>query len=106
MGTFSLEKVWQFNYIVANFYLFIKQVKSCLFLTSCSGSIMLLLLMLLVSVVCGVFFYCQALVSGMGRKRWTMAGIVFGPLVWPMFAMKKRMRLNRLFGFEQLIFRA
>jgi len=58
------------------------------------------------SVLCGVFFYCQALVTGFGRKRWTMAGIVFGPLVWPMFAMKKRMRLNRLFGFEQLIFRA
>ena len=58
------------------------------------------------SVLCGVFFYCQALVTGFGRKRWTMAGIDFGPLVWPMFAMKKRMRLNRLFGFEQLIFRA
>jgi len=70
---------------------------------------MLLLLMFLVacfSVLCGVFFYCQALVSGFGRKRWTMAGIVFGPLVWPMFAMKKRMQLNRLFGFEQLIFKA
>jgi len=70
---------------------------------------MLLLLVLLVvclSVLCGVFFYCQALVMGFGRKRWTMAGIVFGPLVWPMFAMKKRMQVNRLFGFEQLIFRA
>jgi len=58
------------------------------------------------SVLCGVFFYCQALVTGFGRKRWTVAGIVFGPLIWPMFAMKKRMRLNRLFGFEQLIFNA
>lgn len=70
---------------------------------------MLLLVMLLVvcfSVLCGVFFYCQALVTGFGRKRWAMAGIVFGPLVWPMFIMKKRMRLNRLFGFEQLIFNA
>ena len=70
---------------------------------------MLLLLMFLVvcfSVICGVFFYCQALVSGFGRKRWTMAGVLFGPLVWPMFAMKKRMQLNQLFGFNQLIFRA
>jgi len=70
---------------------------------------MLLLLVVLVvcfSVLCGVFFYCQALISGFGRKRWTMAGVVFGPLVWPMFAMKKRMQLNRLFGFEQIIFRA
>ena len=70
---------------------------------------MLFLLMLLVtciSVVCGVFFYCQALVTGFDCKRWTVAGILFGPFIWPMFVMKKRMRLNRLFGLEQLIFRA
>ncbi len=70
---------------------------------------MLLLLTLSVvcfSLFCGAFFYWQALVTGFGRKRWTMAGIVFGPLVWPMFAMKKRMQLNQRFGFNQLIFRA
>ena len=70
---------------------------------------MLLLTMFLavcLSAICGVFFYCQALVIGFGRKRWTMAGVVFGPLIWPMFVMKKRMQLYRLFGFEQLIFRA
>jgi hypothetical protein len=70
---------------------------------------MLLLLVLLViclSVLFGVFFYCQALITGFGCKRWTVAGIFFGPLIWPIFAMKKRMQLNRLFGFEQLIFRA
>jgi hypothetical protein len=80
-----------------------------LFFSCCNGSIMLLLLMLLVivfSVFCGVFFYCQAVVTGFGRKRWTMAGIVFGPLIWPMFAMKKRMQQNRILGFEVLIFRA
>jgi hypothetical protein len=70
---------------------------------------MLLLLVLFVfcvSVSCGVFFYCQALVTGFGCKRWTVGGLLFGPLIWPMFAMKKRMQLNRLFGLEQLIFRA
>ena len=70
---------------------------------------MLLLIVLLAvcfSVLCGVFFYCQALVTGFGCKRWTVAGLLFGPLIWPMFAMKKRMQLNRLFGFEQLTFRA
>lgn len=66
----------------------------------------LMLLVVIFSVICGAFFYCQALATGFGRKRWTVAGIVFGPLVWPMFAMKKRMQLNRLFGFEQLIFNA
>lgn len=61
---------------------------------------------IVLSVLCGVFFYCQAVITGFGRKRWTVAGIVFGPLIWPMFNMKKRMLLNRLFGFEQLVFRA
>jgi len=70
---------------------------------------MLLLLVFLtvcVSVFCGVFFYYQALVIGFGCKRWVLAGVLFGPLIWPMFAMKRRMQLNSLFGFEQLIFRA
>jgi len=57
-------------------------------------------------MVCGFFFNIQALVAGFGRKRWTVAGLLFGPLVWPMFMMKKRMQLNHLFGFNQLIFKA
>jgi hypothetical protein len=67
---------------------------------------MLLLLVIFISVLCGMFFYCQALITGFGCKRWTVAGILFGPLIWPMFVMKKRMKLNRLFGLEQLICRA
>ena len=66
----------------------------------------MIFLVAFVSALCGLFFYCQALVIGFGRKRWTMAGAVFGPLIWPMFVMKKRMQQHRLFGFEQLIFRA
>ena len=74
-----------------------------------SGRAILFLFMLLIvgfSVICSVFFYCQALVSGFGRKRWTIAGVVFGPLLWPIFVMKKRMQVNRLFGLEQHIFNA
>ena len=71
------------------------------------GSIMLLLVALcFTNILGGLFFYCQAIISGFGRKRWTLAGMLFGPFIWPMFAMKKRMRSNQLFGFEQLIFRA
>ncbi|OUR61993.1 hypothetical protein A9Q74_05935 [Colwellia sp. 39_35_sub15_T18] len=69
----------------------------------------MLLLILLIgccSLVCGLFFNIQALLTGLGRKRWTIAGLVFGPLVWPMFMMKKRMQLNHLFGLNQLIFKA
>ena len=44
--------------------------------------------------------------SGLGRKRWAFAGLLFGPFVWPMFCMKKRMKVTRLFGFDCLIFKA
>ena len=66
----------------------------------------LLLLVACLSAVCGIFFHVQAFITGFGRKRWTVAGLVFGPLIWPMFVMKKRMHLNQLFGLNQLIFRA
>jgi len=32
--------------------------------------------------------------------------LVFGPFIWPMFCMKKRMKVNKLFGFNALILRA
>ncbi|WP_284243401.1 hypothetical protein [Thalassotalea insulae] len=66
----------------------------------------MLLLVLLLACLCSLFFYCQALSNGLGRKRWAFAGLCFGPLVWPMFCMKKRMKVNQLFGFDYLMFRA
>lgn len=65
-----------------------------------------MLLLVVVALVFSVFFYCQALKSGLGRKRWAFAGLIFGPFIWPMFTMKKRMKVNRLFGFDCLIFKA
>jgi hypothetical protein len=66
----------------------------------------MLLFLLVLGLVCAVFFYCQAIKSGLGYKRWTLAGIVFGPLIWPMFCMQKRMKINKRFGFNYLIFKA
>lgn len=66
----------------------------------------LLLLVVLFSVVSCVFFYCQALSNGLGRKRWAVAGLVFGPIIWPMFCMKKRMKVAEAFGLNYLLFRA
>ena len=50
----------------------------------------MLLLAVTVSLVCSLFFYCQAISSGMGRRRWAFAGLLMGPFIWPMFCMKKR----------------
>jgi hypothetical protein len=66
----------------------------------------MLLLIGLFSFLCALFFYCQALRSGLGLKRWACAGLFFGPFIWPMFCMKKRMKENKLFGTSGLILRA
>jgi hypothetical protein len=66
----------------------------------------MLLLFVVLSVVFAVFFYCQALSSGLGTKRWATAGFIFGPFIWPMFCMKKRVKNYQLFGFDCLIFSA
>ncbi|WP_371377029.1 hypothetical protein [Thalassotalea aquiviva] len=56
------------------------------------------MLLLLVSLLFGVFFYCQALCSGMNRKAWAVAGLFLGPLIWPLFNMEKRMKVYKRFG--------
>lgn len=66
----------------------------------------MLLLVLLFAVVFSVFFYCMAIASGLGSKRWACAGLLFGPLIWPMFTMKKRMKYYKLFGYNALIWKA
>jgi hypothetical protein len=66
----------------------------------------MLLLAAFIGLLFSLFFYCQALSSGLGRKRWACAGFVFGPFVWPMFCMKKRMKVTRRFGFHCLILKA
>jgi len=62
--------------------------------------------LLISGVIFALFFYCQALQSGLGYKRWTLAGMLFGPLVWPMFCMQKRMKVTKRFGFSCLILKA
>lgn len=66
----------------------------------------MLLVLACLAVLSGLFFYCQALMSGLGRRRWAFAGVVFGPLLWPMFCMKKRMKHYQSFGLNCLIFNA
>jgi len=62
--------------------------------------------MFITATLSSIFFYCQAITSGLGRRRWATAGFIFGPFIWPMFCAKRRMRLNKLFGFGGLLFRA
>ncbi|WP_246058235.1 hypothetical protein [Litorilituus lipolyticus] len=53
-----------------------------------------------------MFFYFQATFSGLGRKRWALAGLMFGPLAWPMFTMKKRVQSARFISIQSVLFNA
>lgn len=64
------------------------------------------MLLFVVAVFFAVFFYWQAFKSGMGLKRWATAGFIFGPLVWPMFCIEKRMKLYKAFGISKSSFNA
>ncbi|QBG35027.1 hypothetical protein [Litorilituus sediminis] len=67
---------------------------------------MLLFLVVFFSVICALFFYVQAVVSGLGRKRWALAGMLIGPFAWPMFTMKKRMQMNHFISCNSVLFKA
>lgn len=66
----------------------------------------MLLLIILISVLSACYFYVQAVCSGLGKKRWAFAGLLFGPLMLPMFNMQKRMKLYRQYGMSGLLFNA
>lgn len=46
--------------------------------------------------------YIQALTHAMGAKRWGTLGLLFGPLVLPMFLTHKRMRLLKAQGVSSV----
>lgn len=67
---------------------------------------MLLFFSVVISVICALFFYVQATMSGLGRKRWALAGMLIGPFAWPMFNMKKRMLMNHFISYNSVLFKA
>ena len=58
------------------------------------------------ALVCALFYYCQAMKSGLGKKRWAVAGLIFGPVAWPMFLANKRMKARQFSCVNALIFKA
>lgn len=65
-----------------------------------------MLFVVCLNLCCACSFYCLALANGLGLKRWTFAGLVFGPMAWPMFSMKRRVKIYRVNGVAKLFFNA
>ncbi|MBN7819025.1 hypothetical protein KJY73_05660 [Bowmanella sp. Y26] len=65
-----------------------------------------MLLAILVSVISAVFYYVEAFRTGLCAKHWGLAGLLFGPLVFPLFSVRKQMALRKVRGFGSVYLRA
>ncbi len=57
---------------------------------------MLLVLALFVVLGFSVYLAIEAMKAGMCERKWFFAAMCLGPLIWPMFNMKKQMYFRQL----------
>ncbi|WP_026375469.1 hypothetical protein [Aestuariibacter salexigens] len=57
-------------------------------------------------IVSSTFYYVNGFKNGLRAKRWAMAGLVFGPLLLPLFSIQKHVALRRSQGFGNIYLRA
>ena len=65
-----------------------------------------MLTIVLLSVLSGVYFYIESLKAGLAEKRWALAGVILGPLLFPMFTISRHVRMRRDTGFNNAVLRA
>jgi len=65
-----------------------------------------MLLLPVLSVFCAAYFYLKAFKTGLAAKRWAMAGLVFGPLLFPLFFNSLRMAKIRCHGLTPAFLKA
>lgn len=61
-----------------------------------------MVIMLLVSLASGLFYYIQGFKAGLIAKRWGWAGLFFGPLLLPIFAVHCQLAMRRAAGFNNV----
>jgi len=57
-------------------------------------------------ILCSAYFFVETVRNGMAKKRWVVAGIVFGPMILPMFQISKQIALRKASGFNNSYFAA
>jgi len=58
------------------------------------------------SVLFSWMYYVQSFKTGLTAKRWALAGLVFGPAIYPLFRSRQRIKLVRARGLSKTLFRA
>jgi hypothetical protein len=62
------------------------------------------MLFVLSSLVFSVVYYIQSYKTGLTAKKWAVAGLVFGPFIYPLFKSRQRVKLLKSRGFESVLF--
>ncbi|MAI63594.1 MAG: hypothetical protein CL600_01725 [Alteromonas sp.] len=65
-----------------------------------------MLSLIFLSVIFSVYFYVEAFKWGMNAKRWAAAGLIFGPIILPMFSISRHMHWRSAVGFNNLFIAA
>ena len=62
---------------------------------SCGGIV--LIVFLLIFVLCfSIYLAIEAMKAGMCGRKWFFAAMCLGPIIWPMFNVKKQMYFRKL----------
>ena len=51
--------------------------------------------LVVVSILSSGYFYVEATKSGMKRKNWALAGLVLGPMLFPLFTIHRFILLKK-----------
>ena len=65
-----------------------------------------MLLFFMSSLIFSVMYYVQSFKTGLTAKKWAVAGLLFGPVIYPLFRSRQRIKLMRARGFGNTLFRA
>lgn len=66
---------------------------------------MFILLLMVIVFSFSIYLAIEAMKHGMCEKKWFVAGMCLGPVVWPMFNVKKQMLLRKQQGLDGISLR-
>ncbi len=56
------------------------------------------------SLLFSVIYYVQSFKTGLTAKKWALAGLLFGPAIYPLFKSRQRIKLLRDRGLGSTLF--
>lgn len=54
----------------------------------------------------GFIFYVEALKAGMEPRKWALGGLMLGPMLFPLFNMKRYLLWRQIVGYDGPVFGA